>query len=482
MARTSKQEAKEQLWRQGVLLWKLDSSQKELYKLFYETNFKVQTWLLARRSGKSYALCVLAIEQCLKAPNCIVKFASPTKIQVNNNLRPILRQILEDCPEDIKPEFSGKDYIYYFKNGSEIQLAGTDSGHAEKLRGGSSTISIVDEAQDCSGLINLVRSILLPTTLTTNGKIILAGTPPKETDHEFLSYIEEAEDRGSIIKKTVFDNSRLTKKQIEDFIEEVGGITSDECRRELLCEVIKDPKSSVIPEFTKELEKEIIKEWPKPPHYDCYEGMDLGFEDFTAVIFGYFDFRANKIIIEDELVLDFRIPETNIEKLVKNIEEKEKQHWYNHLTNEQKEVCKRVSDHNGIVLREIGKYSNYKIMFTNADKYDNEASINYLREKFQKRQIIIHPRCVTLIRHLRNVKWKGGQRAIFARSPDDGHYDTVEALKYMIRSIDVRKNPYPAHYGRDMTDLYIENKNKFNGHGNQMEAYKKIFNVKKTGR
>src|SRR5271165_2129848 len=134
--KTIKEAAKETLWKKGILIFKLHSAQKEIYNSFYNAEHKTNVWLLSRRFGKTYALCVLALEQCIRKPNSIVKFLSPTKIQVNNNLRPLFKQILEDCPPEIAPEFSQKDYIYYFPNGSEIQLAGSESGHAQKLRGG----------------------------------------------------------------------------------------------------------------------------------------------------------------------------------------------------------------------------------------------------------------------------------------------------------------------------------------------------------
>src|SRR5271166_3564135 len=201
--KTIKEAAKETLWKKGILIFKLHSAQKEIYNSFYNAEHKTNVWLLSRRFGKTYALCVLALEQCIRKPNSIVKFLSPTKIQVNNNLRPLFKQILEDCPDEVKPEFSQKDYIYYFPNGSEIQLAGSESGHAQKLRGGDSHIAFVDEAQDCTGLNDIVKSILLPTTLITNGKIIICGTPPKNPDHEFIDFIEEAEAKGSLTKKTI---------------------------------------------------------------------------------------------------------------------------------------------------------------------------------------------------------------------------------------------------------------------------------------
>src|ERR1019366_5439171 len=313
-----KLQAREQLWRNGMLAFKLDKSQKELYDLFYNSKHKIMTWLLARRSGKTYALAVLAIEQCIRKPNSIVKFVSPTKVQVNNNVRPIFRQLLEDCPEDIKPEFRQKEYIFFFKNGSEIQLAGSDSGHAEKLRGGDTDIWFVDEAGSCDDLKNVVRSILLPTTLITNGKGVLASTPPKESDHEFLYYIEEAEARGSLIKKTIDDNPRITIEQKDELIKELGGVNTDEARRELYCELIKDSNTSVIPEFDSALESEIVKEWPKPPFFDAYEGMDTGGKDLTVVLYAYYDFRAGKVIIENETVINFQQKDMNIEVLTKD--------------------------------------------------------------------------------------------------------------------------------------------------------------------
>lgn len=478
MAKTLKADAKEQLWRAGVLIWKLDKVQLELYNLFYNSKFNVHTWLLSRRFGKTRTLCVLALEQCIRKPNTIVKFASPTKIQVNNNVRPLFRQLLEDCPPELIPNFKEKDYIYYFPNGSEIQLAGTESGHAEKLRGGESLISIVDEAQDCDDLQNLVTSVLLPTTLTTNGKVILSGTPPSDFDHDFISFIEQAESRGTLVRKTIDDNSRLTKEQKEKFIEEMGGRNSDAVRRELYCEIVKTTKS-VIPEFTPELEKEIIKEWPLPPYFDSYVAMDLGFKDLTALVFGYYDFRADKIIIQDEIIMDLRVNNNNLSTLVDEIKKKEKDLWFNHITGEPRPPYKRVSDNDLIALNEITSISHFKIRFEPTEKKDLQAAINNLREKLKSRQIIIHPRCKTLIRHLRNVRWKTGDKNIFARSPDDGHYDAAAACVYFIRNIDLRKNPYPTHYQRNMHDLYVHDKARFEGKKNQMDVYKRIFGIKK---
>jgi hypothetical protein len=478
----SKANALFEAWKRGLLSWKLDSAQKELYELFYKSSHKTQVWLLSRRAGKSYTLLILALEQCYRKPNSIVKFVSPTKIQVNNNVRPVIREILEDCPQELKPRYSGKDYIYYFPNGSEIQLAGTDNGHVEKLRGVSSDLCIIDEAGSCSDLFNVVKNVLLPTTLITKGKILLAGTPPKESDHPFIEYVENAEAKGALVKKTVFENPRLSKEQVDELIAELGGIKSESARRELLVEIIKDSSIYVLPEFTAELQAEIVKEWPTPPFYDCYEAMDIGFKDLTVVLFGYYDFRAGKLIIEDELVVDFNKQEENVGKLVQYIQQKEKDRWYNYLTNEIKEVLLRVSDINYIVTKEISIASQQKINFLAAQKDDLDAAINNLRTMLSAKKIIIHPRCETLIRHLRNVRWySDNNRKVFARSNDNGHYDAVEALKILVRHVNYNKNPYPSTYDLNMNDLFIANPNKFKTNSTE-DIYRTLYNVKGNGK
>jgi hypothetical protein len=475
----SKKAAMDALWRQGILVWKLDKNQKALYELFHNSSHKIQTWLLARRSGKTYALCVLAIETCLKQPNSIVKFVAPTKLQINNILRPLMRKILEDCPEDIKPEVKEKDYIYYFPNGSEIQLAGTESGHIEKLRGGDSHLSIIDEAQSCMDLNNAVKSVLLPTTLITKGKILIAGTPPRDPDHDFIGFIEDGEARGSLVKRTIYENPRLTPEMIDEMVKEMGGSNTEEFKREALCQIIKDPSSSVIPEFTADLEKEIIKEWPKPVFYDTYESMDLGFTDLTGILFAYYDFKLDKVIIEDEYAvkgIDVQIP-----KLIENIKKKEQTLWTNPLTNEIKKPYLRVSDINYIVLHEISRFSNKEINFIAARKDDKEAAINTLRVMLANKKIIINPRCEILIRHLRNVKWDK-QRKQFARSPMDDHYDMVDALIYLVRHIVYTKNPYPAHYDLNLRpeDTFIYNQQRFESKtkGINIQNFYKMMNIK----
>lgn len=478
----TRQQALAELWRRGDLRWKLDKGQKELYDLYYSNKYKQMVWLLARRSGKTYTLATLAIEQCFRKPNSIVKFLAPTKVQVDNVLRPIFKKILEDCPDSLKPSYVARQYIYYFNNGSEIQLAGTDNGHAEKLRGGDSDIWIIDEAGSCDHLDDIIKDILIPTTLITKGKGILASTPPKDPEHDFIKILERAELEGSAIIKTVYDNPRITTQDIEELIAELGGIHTDACQRELFCKIIKDSTVFVLPEFTEELQDDIVKEWPRPPYYESYVGMDLGGKDLTAVIFGYYDFRNDKIVIEDEIIMDFRKHGNHLEKLTKLIDEKEEDLYTNIYTNEVRRPTVRVSDLDYIAINEIYKYSGGSIGFQAAKKDDNDSAINNLRLLIGNKKIIINPRCKTLIQHLKNVKWAKNRRT-FARSADDGHFDAVDALKYLVRHVRTDKNPYPTNFDFNMKDLYTPNRKQGNvpqvTNYQQLQVYNTIFNLKR---
>lgn len=446
-----RREAVKRLWYLGILTWKLDSVQKDLYRSFQESKWKTIVWSASRRLGKSYALCVIAIEKCLKEPNTIVKFIAPTQKHVKMIIRPLLKEVFRDCPLDLRPDFRTADNIYRFQNGSEIQLAGTDSGHAENLRGGSASLCIVDEAGFCDDLRNTVQSILIPTTTTTHGKIILSSTPPRLPTHDFVKYMEDAETRGNFVKKTIYDaiGSRITSEMLQEIIDELGGVDTPEFRREYLCQIIRDEELTVIPEFDEDLQKNVIKEWKRPSYFDIYVGGDLGKKDLTVFLFGYYDFKAGKVIIDDEIVMNGRKMDTEV--LAKAIKEKEELLYTNPLTKELQEPYLRVCDNNLIVIDDL--YKLHGLSFIPTAKDDSYMALNNVRIMLRQERIIINPRCKTLISHLKYASWDKNKQT-YARSQDYGHYDAVDALKYFCRAVQQQKNPYPSHYGHGQGDSW----------------------------
>lgn len=482
----TKKAAIDELWRRGqISLYKLTPEQKDISTKISESDQKIVVVLCSRRLGKTYYAICLAIDTCLRIPNASVKFVSPTQKMVKDNIESLMTKILEDCPEELRPEYVKSRNMFRFKNGSMLQMAGTDSGNAERLRGGFAHLCIIDEAQSCNDLTNTVRSILIPTTTHTKGKVVLLGTPPRDVEHDFMRFVADADEQDILIKKTIYESTILKADELEGILAAYPGRENHpDFRREYLCIVQKNLEYSAIPEFTEELEAEIVKEWERPPYFDYYEGMDLGGKDLTVVLFAYFDFRKAVIVIEDELIMNFQEKGNHIALLVQQIKDKEAKNFSDPLVHEVKQPYLRVSDIDYIALGEIRKHSNNTIDFRLAKKDDKAAAVNNLRIMLANKRIMINPRCKTLIKHLRNVKWSKSNRNVFERSSTEGmgHYDAVDALIYLTRVIVFNKNPYPAHFGLNQTDLVILGESN-KPRESAVDVFKTIFKIgRKYGR
>lgn len=444
------------LWNKGNVSWKLDVNQQVLRNVYVSSKEKIVVWNCARGSGKSYALCVIAIEECLKNPKALVKYCCAKQKEARQIIQPIFRDILEDCPPELRPTFIVAEGAYKFPNGAQIQLSGLDNGRAESLRGGSSVLCIVDEAgaKSLKDLTYIIRSILMPAVTRKkeiNGKIILASTPPLSRAHPFVYYLRRAEIRGASVTRDVYTNPRMTADMIKQIIEESGGEDSVGFQREYLCHIITDSNEAVVPEFTEALQKKIVKEWPRPIFFDAYTAMDLGMTDLTVVLFAYYDFKNTKLIIEDEFVTNGQ--KFTTKSLAEGIKQKEDAIFSDPFTRELKPPYKRVSDNNLIVINDL--YVLHGLMFLPTRKDDADAALNNMKIMLNAEQIIINPRCVTLIRHLRDATWNKSRKS-YDRSPDNGHFDAVDSLKYLVRNIDLNKNPYPVGYGVHRGDDYFQ--------------------------
>lgn len=479
-------DARKKLWRMGVLEWKLDSTQRKIYEFFKNNESKTTVITASRRLGKSYILTVIAAEYCLQKPKSIVKLIQPEQKMVRMNIKPLMEEVFKDAPPDLRPTFKTQDNIYVFSNGSEIQLAGTDNGNHDKLRGGNCHLALVDEAAFCTDLKYIINSILIPSTTLTKGKIVLSSTPPRTANHEFVRYMEMGELKGMGIKKTIWDavedsksedNPRITKEIVEDIVKNMpNGEMSDEFRTEYLCEVLRDGDLTVIPEFTPEVEKDMVVAWPRPAFYDVYEAMDIGFKDLTAVLFAYYDFENGVVVVEDEIIMQG--PKMTTEFLAEEIVRKEQQLWTSPVTGEFNKPYLRVSDNNLIVINDLNRL--HRLLFLPTKKDNKEAQINQLRMMVQSGQIKINPRCKTLIQHIKNATWNN-KRTEFSRSADNGHFDSLDALLYLVRNIDRNKNPFPRghfRYGHiNRSDLFLTEKN---DPDDKYSKIKDIFRIKSS--
>jgi hypothetical protein len=466
------EEAKKKLWEVGEISYKLKGKQKDIYNYIRNNPKDVSVVLCSRRIGKSHLLCLLAVETCIKIPNAIIKYACPQQRMVTTIIKPIMRTLLEDCPKEFKPEWMAQEKIYRFPNGSEIQVAGTDSGNAENLRGGYSSLCIVDEAGFCDDLDYVVNSIMLPTTDTTDGKLVLASTPNfKDPAHEFHeSFAIPAEAEGNIAKFTIYDSPMLTPEKIQKIVDRYpGGIDNPKFRCEYLVEIPRSSETTVIPEFYYS-KKDIIKsDLKKPPFYDAYVSMDVGFKDLTVALFAIYDFKEAKIKVLDEYVING--PEMTTSKLAEEIKKKEAIRFIDEETGEAIEPYLRVMDNDLKLINDLSRL--HALQFVATKKDNRDAAINNARMWITEGRVEIHERCKTLIYHLENAQWNKA-RTDFKHMKDTpngdilgGHADacflpdskviTIDGIKN-IQDIVPFKDKVLTHKGRFRTVTNIMSK------------------------
>jgi len=457
----TKAKACEALWKMGLVSWKFHDMQISVYEAIKNMTGSMFVVLCGRQSGKSFLLCGYAIEYAMLHPGAKICYLAPTAKAVKKIIIPRIKEILSDCPRDLLPEYKVNDQVYKFKNGSEIHIAGTDAERAENLRGQVFHLVICDEAGFMDKLDYVVQSILRPLTITVNGKIILSSTPPISPAHPFKGFYDNAKALGNSIKKTIDDNPMISDKVKEEYMQESGGKDSVAWRREYLVEFIIDEKQAVIPEATEkkliEITKQIVpynqgmqvadNQIMKPMFFDGYVVADLGYTDNTGILFGYWDFYKACLVIEDEAL--FNKPNTKM--IADIVSQKENALWAG------KKPYMRFCDGDPIIISDLN--TTHRLTFSQTRNDDLEASVNAVRLFIADNKIIIDPRCKNLILQLQSAIWKAtnsdGQAKKFAKSADQGHYDLIAALMYMVRNIRRQKNPFPPGLGLDLSSMYL---------------------------
>ncbi len=427
-------------WHRGKLAYKLYSYQHILYRTLWSAidNASCMKYTLkcSRRWGKSTIMCLISIEFAIRHANTQIRFAAPTAKALKKITMPIFRMLIKDAPQGQKPVYKVQEQIWVFPNGSEIHMAGTDNGHAESLRGTSSDLNLVDEAGFCDDLEYVIRDILIPQTLTTGGKTLLASTPARTPAHDFTEIARECELEGFLTKLTIYDNTSITQEKIELYAKEAGGYDSTTWKREYLVQDIVDEELAIIPDWKDHLIQEVPKdEYYK--YYHAYVGMDLGRVDNTALVFGTYLFRQATLYIEDELIMEGSGWTTLT--LKDALLQKEASLWG------EKKPFRRISDNNNPhLINDLSSLHN--VFFMQTDKDALEAMVNAVREMVAQGRIIVHPRCSNLIGCLRWGVWDAKRRG-FDRSKKLGHFDAIAALIYLVRNIAKHSNPIPIDHG-----------------------------------
>ncbi len=426
---------KAELWRRGSLAYKLHAQQAELRKRFHASKNRITAWNIARRFGKSTALVCLAVEHALVTPFGRVVFAAPTREQARDIASPIFRHVLEDCPDTLRPIYNESRNFYLFPTtGCEIHIDGADDERGARLRGPKATLVLGDEVGFWRYPVEVIKSVLLPQTITCNGRVIIASTPPESPHHPFWDLVAEARIGGSYEQRTIYDNPMVTPELIAEYMRESGGETSSAWRREYLCERVAEIERAVIPEFKPALH---VAEFARPAFYDGYVSLDLGLVDLSHCLFAWYDFPNATIVVEDEIVRQY----CTVSELAPEIYAKERELWGNQRPR------LRVSDAQPISLAEFSRQHVLQtslvpreLLFASAQNREPDSLINRTRALFAAGRIKINPKCVNLINQCEGLLWNA-KRTDFERIPGLGHGDGVMALVYLADAIDYASNP-----------------------------------------
>lgn len=388
-----------------------------------------------RRWGKTFFAAMLVHIEAMRGANRIIRYVAPTKLHGRQFVIPAFAWLHAQVPERDRPRFVGQDNTWIWPNGSRCHLGSAETmGDVEAQVGTACHLAVLDEAGKIRSdlLRHLVRSVLRAQFLTTGGNIVIASTPALTPAHYLTTLVAEAEAAGSMCRYTIDDCDHVPESERTKMIVDLGGRMSTEVRRELYCEHVPEKSRLIIPEWM-EVEHDCIVDRRDPPTYrDWYASGDFGFEDLSIVLYAWLDFATQDIVIEHEVV-GHRVSSLEVGNECKRLETVE------HIT-----PIARVADAPLQLLADMAhKTLGPGISFGPAMKDDADVSLAQLRNQVQCRHIKVNPRCTTLISHLRYGIWNE-RRSTFERAEGFGHWDAIDALKYLNRAVSRRRNPVPT--------------------------------------
>lgn len=460
------------LWRAGDLryLLKRQPSMMEAHDAFLSDKTRAMGrmwyWNISRQFGKSYSLCVLALEECLRTRQAQVKYCAQDQKNARSIVFPQMERLLEDCPPDLRPQFRSQDGIYYFPhNGSRITIAGADRDNIRKLRGQQAHLALVDEGGFVADLEQVVLNVLLPQTTTTQGRLIIGTTPPDSAGHYSAHLAQLCKSRGAYAKFDIWENKLLSEDDKQEILREYGGQTSTRFRREYLCEFVTDSANAVVPEWNDAAEAECVMDIQRPEYFDAYTTMDGGFRDSTGVLFGHADYLQQLLVIEDE----WMAPGQLSSDIAREVGSRESALWGGTpclWTDREKKY--RITDARHVRTMDVDPRLAAEFLHTHGMQWNTiekvqvngdrflQASVAAVNDAIRQRRLVIKPNCKTLIRQLHNATWDTSRRK-FKRDPIDFHFDLVAALVYKLRVVDFTHNPFPPEKRALDKTFYTEN-------------------------
>ena len=427
--------ASHELIRRGSMRHLLHAGQRKFYDMLKNGDAKEYFLWAARRWGKSYCLSILGIEHCLKTPNRKVRHIFPIFKTGKAAIFDIMGKIIPMLPEDMRPELKRSEATYIFPNGSVYIIGGASSETIDGNRGVDMTMLLADEAAfwDEKCFNELLYSILYPQMLHHPGsKVLFITTPPRSLNHPAVSdVLKRVSTKGNLLKATVYDNPLLSQATIEEQKELMGGEDSNAWKREMLCELLTDDNLRLTPEFVRD--EHVIEVFPpktdlygNPETYVHYVSADLGLNDNTAIIKGYFDHNTATLVITDEWVDNYKTL-TYIADVWKSM----------YPTGDGVHKVYETLDVWPLAAYELRH--EHGLTFSNPRKGKIEETIAVVRNALENNKIKVYSKCSRLIHELTTATWDQKKKDVERNA--DGHSDCIMALAYMLKEVQWNYRP-----------------------------------------
>lgn len=465
--------ARAELWRRGELSFKLDPTQLALYELLKGIPGKQGVIEGARKLGKTYLFGCVALEIGIQNPGKQINWASGTAIDCRKILVPVLNEISDDAPPECKGEYNVQTGQWRLPNGAFIQIFGVETQKdCDRGRGPSTVANILDEAGFIDLLEYLLDSIFSPQLRRVKrqlgsfvGATLLCSTTPYTPAHPFCAIADAADKVGAYAKRTIYDSGFESPEDIESYIAgeaakkglsvEAFKATST-FKREYLSLRVVDTDAVVFPEFST-VAGTVVRTHQRPVGFEHYVhkrvAVDLGMSDKTGILYGYTDFPAAKVVVEDEMLLE----KPNTSQIAQELKAHELALWgeknaSGRIEVDERRISRVIDDPQGRVVLDL--WDLHRVRAEKATKHDREASIGLIRTWLANGTLVIDPRCIELRKQLLTAT-KNRSGKDFAHD-DTGHFDLCAALMYFVRDLSLTTNPLPSDYdvvtGRALPD------------------------------
>ena len=276
--------------------------------------------LCTRRAGKSFAVSRYLIQESLEIPGTMCVYIARTREAAKRILWNMLKEADKQYRLGLK--FNNSALTARFPNGSEIIFTGAnDSSDVDKLRGAAFSLAVLDEAAFFNiDLKELVRDVLGPALLDTDGTLAMISTPSSQCAGFFYDITEKEKYGYTTHKWTVRDNPHM--KSAWDAIQRDirNGIldpTDPGYKREYEGLWVRDDRSSVY-RYT---DVNIYDTIPENCFWEYTLGIDLGYHDATAFIVSAYSEDVEEFYIVEEYKKKNMLT-VDVEEMIRHLQSK----------------------------------------------------------------------------------------------------------------------------------------------------------------